>query len=194
MFASCHCKLPKATFELVLVLHLTRQNPTDEVILEAKQHLLRCATPDCVLQTSFSETFANDDRNFLWNEYLIEQRHLALDQLMTYHFGLLSPFQSSPSDHHQLESYRRPFSASFSPSFSLLCEFGHEEDYMNLSESSFRFKQTGAVSKSSVSHSRTRTWLNSTSGTTIKMIKQNSMRLFSTILLPKPISVFFVCI
>ena len=65
---------------------------------------------------------------------------------------------------------------------------------MNLFESSFRFKPTGAVSKSSISHSRTRTWLNSTSGTTIKMIKQNSMRLFSTILLPKPISVFFVCI
>ena len=68
----------------------------------------------------------------LERKYYVEQRHLALDQLMTYHFGLLSPFQSSPSDHHQLESYRRPFSASFSPSFSLsdrcLCEFGHEED------------------------------------------------------------------
>lgn len=74
-----------------LVLHLTRQNPNDflaeEVILEAKQHLLRCATPDCVLRTSFSVTFANDDKKFLWNEYFVEQRHLALDQLMAYHFG-----------------------------------------------------------------------------------------------------------
>ena len=51
---------------------------------------------------------------------------------------------------------------------------------MNLSESSFRFKPIGHVCKSSVSHFRTRIWLNSRyDSITIKMIKQ-TMSLFSS--------------
>lgn len=75
-----------------LILNLTRHQPDtfDEahVLLEAKKCLLQCATPDSIMRVSSKSRLDKDQREFIWNEYFLNQKHLALDQLMNYHFSL----------------------------------------------------------------------------------------------------------
>lgn len=74
-----------------LVLNLTRNQPDtfdlDQMFLEAKKNLLQCATPDSVMRISFRSKLDRQERELIWNEYFINQKHLALDQLMKYHFS-----------------------------------------------------------------------------------------------------------
>lgn len=74
-----------------LILSLTRNQPEtfdfDQILLEAKKCLLQCATPDSVMRISSKSKLPLDQREFIWNEYFINQKHLAFDQLMMYHFS-----------------------------------------------------------------------------------------------------------
>lgn len=74
-----------------LVLNLTRNKPKtfdrDQVLLQAKKNLLQCSTPDCILRVFSKQKFPQNEREFIWKEYFINQRHLALDQLLEYHLS-----------------------------------------------------------------------------------------------------------
>ena len=57
-----------------------------QVISLAKKFLLRCATPDSIIRISSSKEFKDTkEKEFLWNEYFINQKHLSLKELLSFH-------------------------------------------------------------------------------------------------------------
>ena len=57
-----------------------------QIVNLAKKFLLRCATPDSIIRLSSSKVFKNTtEKEFLWNEYFVNQRHLSLIDLLAYH-------------------------------------------------------------------------------------------------------------
>ena len=57
-----------------------------QVITLAKKFLLRCATPDSIIRISSSKEFKNTtEKDFIWNEYFVSQKHLSLKELLSYH-------------------------------------------------------------------------------------------------------------
>lgn len=71
-----------------LVLNFAKnQADRNDILLKAKKCLLQCATPDSVVRavSGKSSKLAKPEREFIWDEYFVSQKHLALDQLVKYH-------------------------------------------------------------------------------------------------------------
>jgi hypothetical protein len=57
------------------------------MITLAKKTLLNCATPDSIIRLNVSRDFSEQEKNFLWNEYFVNQKHLSLAELLSYHIS-----------------------------------------------------------------------------------------------------------
>jgi E3 ubiquitin-protein ligase RNF213 len=65
---------------------LLDEQKESQVIYLAKKFLLRCATPDSIIRISSSKEFKDStEKEFLWNEYFVNQKHLSLKELLSYH-------------------------------------------------------------------------------------------------------------
>ncbi len=53
---------------------------------QAKQILIKCATPDSIIRYYYSNSKINEnDKKYLWKSYFEEQKHLNLNELINYH-------------------------------------------------------------------------------------------------------------
>ena len=61
----------------------------EQIVEMAKSYLLRCTTPDSIIRVfNLSKSFDESEKQFIWNEYFIRQKHLYLKELLQNHIKL----------------------------------------------------------------------------------------------------------